>query len=86
MNAHLAGYVRDLFCLFREAAADAQRERYNRPDEASYFEGRETAFKEALMLMQSQADAFMIPREDIGLAGFDPLNDDLDPAKITGKP
>ncbi len=81
MNVDHAAYIRDLFYLLRESAAEAQRSKRARPDEAKYFEGREMAFKEALLLMQSQADAFMIPRGDMGLAGFDPLKDDLDPAK-----
>jgi hypothetical protein len=81
MNRDYAAYVRDLFYLFREAAAEAQRDKERRPEEATYHEGREMAYVEALLRMQSQADAFMIPREDLGLSGFDPLKDPLEPPK-----
>ena len=53
----------------------------SRPEEARYHEGREMAYVEALLRMQSQADAFMIPREELGLADFDPLRDSLEPPK-----
>jgi hypothetical protein len=70
-------YVRDLFYLIREAAAVA-RER--REETGSAFEeGRETAFVEVLTTMQHQADAFTIDRNALGMSGFDPLIDPLDP-------
>jgi hypothetical protein len=81
MSPDYAAYIRDLFYLFREAAAEAQRDKTSLPEEARYHEGREMAYVEALLRMQSQADAFMIPREDVGLAGFDPLKDPLGPPK-----
>ncbi len=81
MNPDYAAYIRDLFYMFREAAAEAQRDKKSRPEEAPYHEGRETAYVEALLRMQSQADAFMIPREDLGVSGFDPLKDPLEPTK-----
>jgi hypothetical protein len=81
MNPDYAAYIRDLFYLFREAAAEAQREKISRPEEARYHEGRQMAYVEALLRMQTQADAFMVPREEVGLAGFDPLNDPLEPQK-----
>ena len=80
MNANCAAYVRDLFYLLREAAAEARRDKGARPEEAPYHEGREAAYIEALLRMQSQADAFMIPRKELGLDGFDPLSDALDPS------
>jgi hypothetical protein len=79
MNPDYAAYIRDLFYMFREAAAEALRDKVGRPGEAPYHEGREMAYIEVLLRMQSQADAFMIPREDVGLADFDPLKDPLDP-------
>lgn len=84
MSRDYAAYIRDLFYLFREAAAEAQRDKERRPEEAAYHEGREMAYVEALLRMQSQADAFMIPREDLGLSGFDPLRDPLEPP-MTGR-
>ncbi|MBK8213030.1 MAG: hypothetical protein IPK71_04705 [Myxococcales bacterium] len=81
MNSDYADYIRDLFYMFREAAAEAQRDKKTRPEEAAYHEGREMAYVEVLLRMQSQADAFMIPREDVGLSGFDPLKDPLEPPK-----
>jgi hypothetical protein len=84
MNPDYAAYIRDLFYLFREAAARAQRDKATFPTEARFHEGREMAYVEALLRMQSQADAFMIPREDVGLASFDPLKDPLEPPE-TGR-
>jgi hypothetical protein len=81
MNSDYAAYVRDLFHLFREAAAEAQRDKKARPEEARYHEGREMAYVEVLLRMQSQADAFMIPRAEVGLDDFDPLKDRLQPPK-----
>lgn len=81
MKPDYAAYIRDLFYLFREAAAEAQQDKTSRPAEARYHEGREMAYIEALLQMQSQADAFGIVREDVGLAGFDPLKDPLEPPK-----
>jgi hypothetical protein len=81
MNPDYAAYIRDLFYMFREAAAEAQQDKVRCPNEARYHEGREMAYVEALLRMQSQADAFMIPREDVGLAEFDPLKDPLEPPK-----
>jgi hypothetical protein len=81
MGPDYAAYIRDLAYMFREAASGARRDKESRPQEARYHEGREMAYIEALLLMQSQADSFMIPREDIGLRGFDPLKDPLEPSK-----
>jgi len=74
-------YITDLVYLFREAGAEAQRNKSREPEAASYHEGRQMAYQEVLLLMQSQADTFLIPRESIGLDGFDSLNDSLDPPK-----
>jgi hypothetical protein len=79
MDHDIAAYVRDLFYRFREAAAEAQRNALSRPSEARYHEGRQMAYVEALLLMQSQADAFMLPRGELGMDGFDPLRDPLQP-------
>ena len=81
MNPDYVAYIRDLFYMFREAAAEARRDKKLCPEEAAYHEGREMAYVEALLRMQSQADAFMIPREDLGVSGFDPLKDPLEPPK-----
>ena len=81
MHPDCTAYVRDLFYLFREAAAEARRDKEGRPEEARYHEGREMAYVEVLLRMQSQADAFMIPRAELGLGDFDPLKDPLEPRK-----
>jgi hypothetical protein len=70
MKPDYAPYIRDLFYLFREAAAEAQRGKTCRPEAAQYHEGRQMAYVEALLRMQSQADAFMISREDVGACGL----------------
>ena len=71
-------YVQDLVYLLREAGADAAR----RVAEAgagsrSFEEGRALAYVEVRGLTQVQADAFGLHRDDLGLAGFDPLNGPL---------
>ena len=66
-------YVRDLFQLVRELAADARASGAS----SQFAEGRESAFVEVLMLMQTQADTFGIARAVVGMAEFDPLNDPL---------
>jgi hypothetical protein len=75
-----AAYIRDLVYLLREAGAEAQRERKQNPD-SGFEQGRALAYIEVLSLMQNQADSFMIAREEVGLAGFDPLNDPFEPPK-----
>jgi hypothetical protein len=75
-----AAYIRDLVYLLREAGAEAQRERKQNPG-SGFEQGRALAYIEVLSLMQNQADSFMIAREEVGLAGFDPLNDPLEPPK-----
>ena len=74
-----SAYVRDLVYLLREAAADARRRKAADPNESHFHEGRESAFIEALLFMQSQADSFAIPRKEFELDAFDPLKDPLDP-------
>jgi hypothetical protein len=73
-------YIRDLVYLLRETGAEARRERDQNPG-SEFEQGRALAYVEVLSLMQNQADSFMISKEEIGLAGFDPLNDPLDPPK-----
>ena len=82
MKPDYASYIRDLVYLFRESGAEARRDKTSgKSGDSRYHEGREMAYVEALLFMQSQADAFMIPREELGLDGFDPLKDPLDPPK-----
>ena len=78
MDPNYAAYVRDLVYLFREAAAEARKNKAN-ATEPAYHEGRERAYIEVLLLMQSQADSFAIGRERLGLANFNPLTDKLEP-------
>lgn len=80
MDPDYPSYIRDLIYGFRESAAEARRDRLiAKAEDAKYHEGREAAYVEVLLRIQNQADAFMIPRESIGAAGFDPLCDSLDP-------
>jgi len=72
-------YVRDLFYSFRESASEARHDKSVLPSDKSYHEGREMAYIEVLMKMQSLADSLMIPRATLGIADFDPLVDDIDP-------
>jgi len=73
-------YVRDLFFLIRERAAKAQRDKVGETESVAFHAGREMAFIEVLLMMQSQADSFMISRSDLGIDGFDPTTDSLDPS------
>ena len=74
-------YVRDLFYSFRESASEARYNKVNLPSDKAYHEGREMAYIEVLMKMQSLADSFMIPQASLGIADFDPLVDEIDPGK-----
>jgi hypothetical protein len=75
-NVH-ADYLRDLVYLLRRTGAEAQRK--SEAEDSDYERGRAMAYVEILSLMQNQADSFMIPRDEILLSGFDPVNDPLDP-------
>jgi hypothetical protein len=70
-------YIGDLVLLLREAAEAAKRQQRTEPENADFHAGRAMAYVEVLSLMQSQADSFMIPREELRLDGFDPANDIL---------
>jgi len=50
---------------------------------AEFEQGRAMAYVEVLSLMQNQADAFQVPREELLLAGFDPEVDPIDPPPPT---
>lgn len=68
-----ASFIRDLVYLVREDAAEAaERQSAATAERAAFEAGRALAFVEVLLRMQSQADAFAIPRRDLGL-DFDPL-------------
>lgn len=59
-------YLRDLGALVREQAEDAEA----RSD--AFESGRAMAYYEVTSLMLSQAAAFGLRPEDVGLAGFEP--------------
>jgi hypothetical protein len=64
--------------LLRERGAEAQRERNQNPN-SGFEQGRALAYIEVLSLMQNQADAFGLDREQLCLSGFEPLTGKLDP-------
>ena len=68
-------YLRDLVYVLRERGAAAQAAATH----SDLDRERAFAYAEVLSLMQTQADAFDIPRDDILLGDFDPLNGPLDP-------
>jgi hypothetical protein len=75
-------YLRDLVYLLRERGGEALR-RSREPGEMAEFEqGRSMAYIEVLSLMQHQADAFQLPRDELLLSGFDPENDAIDPPPL----
>lgn len=71
------GYIADLFSALRERATDAQQCTHANAD---HQEGRLLAFREALSMMQNHAIAFGLSLDALGMAGFDPFADRLDPA------
>lgn len=78
METHdYAAYICDFVFLLREAAEKAKRQQRPEPENADFHAGRVVAYVEVLSLMQSQADSFMIGREELRLDGFDPVSDIL---------
>ena len=75
------GYLRDLVAFLRDELAEARRDKKSDRAGVMFHEGRDLALVGVLSFMQTQADALMIPRGDLGLAGLDPLRDDLKPSE-----
>lgn len=76
-----AEYIRDVVYLLREAADEARKSKNKTAEGKQFHEGRESALIEVLLMMQSRADSFALPRNAIGLDAFDPLKDPLAPPK-----
>ena len=74
-------YLRDLVYRLRENGAKAQVQSRSAQDGREFQQGRAMAYMEILSMMQNQADSFQIPRDDLLLSGFDPLNDSLEPPR-----
>lgn len=72
-------YVRDVVYLLRETAAEAQRKSKTTERSSEFDAGRAQAYIEVLSLMQNQAEAFQLSRDELLLAGFDPEVDPIDP-------
>jgi hypothetical protein len=68
----LANYLKDLGTLLREDAYAAKKARDNAGDEsARQFEGgRLMAYNEVISTMQSQAIAFGLTHDEVGLGGI----------------
>lgn len=64
-------YLRDLVYWFKECSEEARIAKTN--DFTAFQDGREMAYTEVLLKMQSLADAFDIPLANLGLDNFDPL-------------
>jgi hypothetical protein len=75
MSDTYENYIADLGDLVTEAARDAIREYHDsiNSDSSEFKSGYMMAFHRIVTLMQQQADAFQIPRENIGLAAIDEL-------------
>ena len=71
------GYIRDLAYLLRERTVEAQTEKEK--TESAFEEGREFGLRQALSLMQVQADAFEIEKDEICLSGFDAMTEPVNP-------
>ena len=71
-----AYYLLDLGQLVREAGEQAKKEAASATAEDKIFQrGRLMAYYEVLSLMQSQAEAFQLPLNDLALSGLDPDRD-----------
>ena len=75
MEHDLASYIRDLVYLLRESAEDANESSRDEGTGEGFHAGRAMAYAEVLSLMQSQADAFLIPRRLLNLDDFDPAEE-----------
>jgi hypothetical protein len=71
-------YIRDVVYLLREIGAEAQRKSKRTEQSSDFDAGRALAYLEVLSLMQNQADAFQLSRDDLLLASFDPEVDPID--------
>ena len=74
-------YIRDVVYLLRETGAEAQRKSKRKEQAPDFDAGRALAYVEVLSLMQNQADAFQLSRDDLLLGGFDPEVDPIDPPR-----
>lgn len=74
-DASCGTYVRSLSVHLRERGAELEREREQAEVSSDALDGRLLAIREALSLMQNQADAFQVPRSPLGLDGFAPDTD-----------
>jgi hypothetical protein len=72
-------FIRDVVYVLREVGAEAQRKSKTAGQSSTFDAGRALAYVEVLSLMQNQADAFQLSRDDLLLAGFDPEVDPIDP-------
>lgn len=62
-------YLVDLVARLRENADEAN----SRGSEDLFQSGRALAYAEVLAIMQRQAEAFLIPLNELKLDGFDPI-------------
>lgn len=72
-----ANYIRDIVYIIRERASSSMEKA--RTTSSEFDDGRVSAFREVLALMQSQADAFEISRSEVCLDGFDAWTGPVDP-------
>ena len=65
-------YLHDFGAELRDMALDAKRraEAAVGTDEATYEQGRASAYYEVLSLMETQAKTFALPSEDLHFEGF----------------
>lgn len=64
-------FLRDLVSWLRLRAEDAAKGQGSDAPEAVFEVGRATAYVEVLGFMQSQADVFLIDRNEVNLDGFE---------------
>ena len=75
MKHDLQSYIRDVVHILRSEAEEARGSSREEGTGTGFQAGRALAYTEVLSWMQSQADSFMIPRDLLGLSGFDPVAD-----------
>lgn len=74
-ESSVRNYVREVVEILHQRADDAKERSYAEADRDGIYAGRADAYAEVLSTMQNQAEVFLIPLEELGLAGFDPFDE-----------
>jgi hypothetical protein len=76
LSLRLEHYLRDLIVILKGKGFAAREDRHTASaNDVEYAIGRLMAFHEVISLLQQQAIAFGIPREELGLDDIEPERD-----------